>query len=86
MAVNDVKLSSMLEYFGDMEVFGYFRIDAAVFLVSLVDHRVESSAGDRIPGGEQSHIPAARDESFGDIAGNGFPSAVLPGRRPPCNR
>ena len=49
-------------------------------------HGMQASAGHRIPGGEQRHIPATGDEPFGDVASHRFPGAVLPRRRSPGYR
>jgi hypothetical protein len=83
MAVDEVKLSSVLERFGDVKVFGYFGIDGGILFIPPVYHGMEVSAGHRIPAGEQRHIPATGDQSFGDVAGDRLPRAVLPGRCSP---
>src|ERR1700728_5117167 len=84
--MDEVKLGRPLERLGDMKVFGHFGIDGGIFFVTLVHHGMEASAGDRIPAGEQSHIPASGDEPFGYVACDRFPSAVLPRSRPPGYR
>jgi hypothetical protein len=68
------------------KVFGYFGIDAGILFISLVHHSMEVSVGHRISGGEQCHIPATSDESFGDVAGDRFPGAVLSRRSSPGHR
>ena len=40
MAVDEVKLSCVLEHFGDVEIFGYFGIDGGIFFISPVHHSV----------------------------------------------
>ena len=86
VAVNQVELAGVLERFRDVKVFGDLGIGGGVLLITLVDHGVEPGAGDRVPGGEQGHVPAARDQAFGEVAGHRFPGAVLPRRGPPGDR
>ena len=86
VAVNQVELVGVLERFRDVKVFGHLGVGGGVFLVALVNHGVEPGAGDRVPGGEQGHVPAARDQAFGKVAGHRFPGAVVPGRCPPGDR
>jgi hypothetical protein len=38
--VDEVKLSCVLEHFGDVEIFGYFGIDGGIFFISPVHHSV----------------------------------------------
>ena len=83
VAVDEVELSGVLERFGDVKVLGYFGIDGGILFIPPVDHGMQASAGHGIPGGEQRHIPATGDQSFGDVAGDRLPRAVLPGRRSP---
>ena len=80
MAVDEVKLGSVLEHFGDVKVFGSFRIDSRIFFIAPIYYGMEVSASHRIPGGEQRHVPTPRDQSFGDVARDSLPRAVLPGR------
>src|SRR5216683_3137284 len=63
VTMDEVKLSSTLERFGDVKVFGYFGIDGGILFMSFVNHGVQVSAGHRIPTGEQRHIPTTGDES-----------------------
>src|SRR5690348_1718353 len=77
VAVDQVELRSMFENFGNEKVFGYFGIAAAILFISLFRHSVEVSAGHRVLGGEQRHIPTTSYESFGNVAGHGFPGAIL---------
>ncbi len=86
VAVNEVELGGVLERFRDVKVFGHLGIGGGVLLIALVDHGVEPGAGDRVPGGEQGHVPAARDQAFGEVAGHRLPGAVVPGRGPPGDR
>ena len=86
VAVNEVELGGVLERFRDVQIFGHLGIGGGILLIALVDHGVEPGAGDRIPGGEQGHVPAAPDQAFGQVAGHRFPGAVVPGRRPPGDR
>src|SRR5690242_17191035 len=83
MAVDKVKLSSVLERFRNVKVFGYFGIDGGVLFIPSVHYGMQVSAGHRIPAGEQRHIPATGDESFGDVAGDRLPRAVMAGRCSP---
>jgi hypothetical protein len=66
VAVDEVKLSSVLERFGDVKVFGYFGIDGGILFISVVHHGMQMSVGHRIPAGEQRYLPATGDEPFGD--------------------
>src|SRR5690348_261029 len=86
VAVDQVELRSVFKSFGNVKVFGYFGIDAAILLISFSNHSVETSTGHRIPGGEQCHIPATSYESFGNVTGHGFPGAVLSRRSSPGDR
>src|SRR4029077_2209936 len=84
--MDEIKLASALERFGDVKVLGYFGIDAGILFISLVHHGMQVSAGHRVPAGEQRHIPATGDEPFRDVAGHCFPGAVLPRRCSPGYR
>jgi hypothetical protein len=86
VAVNQVELVGVLEYFRDVKVFGHLGIGGGVFLIALVNHGVKPGAGDRVSGGEQGHVPAACDQTFRKVAGHCFPGAVVPGRCPPSDR
>jgi hypothetical protein len=57
-----------------------------VLLEAPVCHRVQPGAGDRIPGREQRHVPAAGDQAFGNVAGHRFPGATMAGRCSPGDR
>jgi hypothetical protein len=83
VAVDEVKLSRVLERFGDVKIFGYFGIDGGILFIPFVHHGMEASASHRIPAGEQRHVPATGHEAFGDVARYRFPGAVLPGRCSP---
>ena len=48
MAVNKVKLGSVLEHFGNMKVFGDFRIDGGILFIPPVYYGMQVSAGHRI--------------------------------------
>jgi hypothetical protein len=84
--VDEVKLGSMLECFGDVKVFGYFGIDSGILFVSLVHYSMQVSASHRILTGKQCHIPAAGDESFSDVAGDRFPGPILSRGSSPSHR
>src|SRR5437588_3291144 len=83
VAVDEVKFSSVLERFGDVKIFGYFRIDGGILFVPPFYHGMEVSSSHRVPSGKQRHIPPTGYQSFGDVAGNRPPRAVLPGRCSP---
>src|SRR6266498_3029715 len=84
--MDEIKLSRELERFGDVQVFGYFGVDGGVLFIPLFHDGMQVSAGHRISGSEQGHVPATRDEPLGDIASHRLPSAILPRRRSPCYR
>src|SRR5207245_7516921 len=71
---------------GDVKVLGYFRIDGGIFFITPVYDGMQVSSAHGVPSGEQRHIPATGGQSFGDVASNGFPRAVSPGRCSPCYR
>ena len=62
VAVDQVELSSVLERFGDVKVFGYFGIDGGILFIAPVHHGMQTSAGHGIPAGEQRYIPATGDQ------------------------
>src|SRR5437660_6279925 len=84
--VDAVEFSRELDRFGDVQVFGYFGVDGGVLFIPLFHDGMQVSAGHRISGSEQGHIPATGDEPLGDIASHRLPSAILPRRRSPCYR
>ena len=84
--MDEVKPGGMLEGFGDVKVLGDFGIDGAILFIAAGDYGMQAGAGDGIPGGEERDIPAAADQAFGDVAGDGLPCAVLAGRCPPGDR
>ena len=86
VAVDEVKLSSVLKRFGNVKVLGYFGIDGGILFIPPVHHGMQVSSGHGIPGGEQCHIPTTGYQSFGNVAGYRLPRAVLPGRRSPGYR
>ena len=55
--MDEVKFGGWLECFGDVEVFGYFGIDAGILFVTLVHYGMKAGASQH-PAGERSHIPA----------------------------
>ena len=78
VAVNQVELGGVLEDLCDVKVFGHLGIGSGVFFISFVNDGVEPGAGDRVLGGKQSHVPAARHQSFGNITRHGLPCTVSP--------
>src|SRR5437764_15198882 len=86
VAVDEVKLSRMLEHFRDVEVFSDFGIARGILFISPVHYGMQMSAGHRIPGSEQGYIPAPRYQSFGNVAGHRLPGAIVPRRRSPGYR
>ena len=86
VAVDQVKLRGVFERFGDVQIFGHFGIDGGILFIALVHNGMQVGAGHGISGGKQSHVPAAGNEPFRDIAGHGFPGAILPRRRSPSYR
>jgi hypothetical protein len=85
VAVDEVKLLGVFKDLGDVEVFGYFGIDRPVLFITPGDDRMQVSAGERIAGGEESHIPAQVNQAFRYVAGNCFPGAILAWGRSPGN-
>jgi hypothetical protein len=61
VAVDQIKLSSVFERFGDVKIFGDFGIDVRVLFISILHHGAQVSAGHRISGGEQCHVPTTSD-------------------------
>ena len=49
MAVDEVKLSGVLERFGDVKVFGDFGIDGGILFIPPVHHGMQLSAGSQNP-------------------------------------
>ena len=47
--MDEVKLSSTLERFGDVEVFGYFGIDGGILFISLCQPRRAGERGSQNP-------------------------------------
>ena len=86
MAVDEVEIRGMLEHFGDVKVLSHLGIYAAILFVPAFDHGMQTRAREGVPGSEQRDIPATRYQSFGDVAGDRLPRAVLPRRRAPCHR
>jgi len=52
MAVDEIKLRGVLERFGDVKMLGYFGIDGGILFIPAVNHSMQVSARNRIPGGE----------------------------------
>ena len=61
-------------------------IGGAILFIRLVYHATQTSASYGIAAGKQGYIPATSDESFGNVARDRLPGAVLAGRRSPGYR
>ena len=86
MAMDQIKFSGMFEGFRDVEIFGDLGIRIGILFVTLLDYAMQIRFGDGIFRREQSDVPTTGDKSFGDIAGNRLPSAILPRRSAPGGR
>jgi hypothetical protein len=42
--VDEVELGSVLERFGDVKIFSYFRIDGGILFIALVHHGMQTRA------------------------------------------
>src|SRR5438105_14828827 len=86
VAVDEVEFSRELERFGDVQVFGYFGVDGGGLFIPLFHDGTQVSAGHRISGSEQGHIPATADDPLADITSHRLPTAISPRRASPCER